>query len=44
MSTKGPIVPLFLAILDLFTCNGTLGFHFLVHQSKVRGARVPTHD
>ena len=27
------------AVLDLFTCDGTLGFDFWVHQSKVRGAR-----
>ena len=39
ISTKGPIAPLFSSTLDLFTCTGILGFHFSVHQSKVRGAR-----
>ena len=37
MSTKPPIVPLFLAIVSLFTYNGTLGFRFWLHQTKLRG-------
>ena len=42
MSTKPPIVPLFLAIVSLFmfTYNGTLGFHFWVHQTKLRGGQA----
>ena len=39
MSTKPPIVPLFLAIVSLFTYNGTLGFRFWVHQTKLRGGK-----
>ena len=39
MSTKRPIVPLLLAIVSLFTCNGTLGFHSWMHQSKKKGGQ-----
>ena len=39
MSTKPPIVPLFLTIASLFTYNGPLGFRFWVHQTKLRGAK-----
>ena len=40
MSTKPPIVPLFLAIISLFTYNGTVGFRFWVHQTKLRGGQA----
>ena len=40
MSTKRPIVRLRFPIVNLFTYDGTLGFHSLVHRSWLSGGQL----